>query len=149
MKGKKLCMTILAVAVIALGVFMVFDMDGAERKLCDAGVYDILTPELVEMYEREIAGESIVSDKTASQLERSAGRLGVDVNKLKALMLLQDLASKVNKDISLSELSAMNDMKLLGFFKQCAEDYMSTLPEERREELKKMVADAVKIPIIF
>ena len=149
MKGNRFCMTILAVAVIALGVFMVFDFEGAERKLCDAGVYDMLTPELVEMYEHEIAGESIVSNKTASQLERSAGRLGVELNKLKALMLLQDLASKVNRDISLSELAAMNDVKLLGFVKQCAQDYLSSLPEERREELKKKVSGAIKIPVVF
>ena len=149
MKVKKLYMTILAVAVIALGVFMVFDMEGAERRLCDAGVYDMLTPELVEMYEREIAGESVVSNKTAAQLERSASRLGVDLNKLKALMLLQDLASKVDRDISLSELAAMSDIKLFGFFKQCADDYMSTLPEARRDEIRKMVSDALKIPIVF
>ncbi|MDE7372490.1 MAG: hypothetical protein K2N18_00335 [Clostridia bacterium] len=149
MKGNKFWITILAVAVIALGVFMIFDMEGAERRLCDAGVYDILTPELVEMYEREIAGESIVSNKTPSQLERSAGRLGVDLNKLKAIMLIQDLASKVDRDISLNELAAMNDMKLLSFAKQCAEKYSSTLSEERIEELKKMISGAVKIPVVF
>ena len=149
MKANRFCIIAIAVAVIALCTFMVFDMEGAERRLCDAGVYDMLTPELVEMYEREIAGESVVSHKTQSQLERSAGRLGVEVNKLKALMLLQDLASKVDSDISLNDLAAMNDMKLLGFAKQCADKYMSGLSDERREELKKMISGAVKIPVVF
>lgn len=149
MKGNKIFITILAVAVIALGVFMVFDLEGAERRLCDAGVYDVLTPELIEMYEREIAGESIISNKTPSQLERSAGRLGVELSKLRALMLIQDLASKADSDISLNELASMNDMKLLAFAKQCAEKYASGLSEERREELKKMISGAVKIPVVF
>ena len=147
MKGKNLCLTILAVAVIALSVFAVFDFNEAERRLCDAGVYDILTPELVEMYEREIAGESVVSNKTQAQLERSAGRLNIDISKLKAVMLLQDLASKVDRDMSLNDLASMNDIKLLGFFKQCADVYLATLPEERQAELKKMVTDTVKLPI--
>ena len=149
MKANRFCIIAVAVAMIALCTFMVFDMEGAERRLCDAGVYDILTPELVEMYEREIAGESVVSHKTQSQLERSAGRLGVELSKLKALMLIQDLASKADSDISLDELASMSDIKLLGFAKQCAEKYMSGLSEERREELKKMISGAVKIPVVF
>ena len=149
MKRRNICLTILAVAVIAFGVFALFDFSEAERKLCDAGVYDMLTPELIEMYEREVAGESVISGKTQSQLERSAGRLNIEVNKLKALMLLQDLAGKVNRDISLNDLAAMSDMKLLTFAKQCADDYMGAQSEERQLELKKMVADALKIPINF
>ena len=101
------------------------------------------------MYEREIAGESVVSDKTQAQLKRMAGRLSVDLNKLKALMLLQDLAGMVNRDISLEELAAMNDMKLFAFFRQCGEEYLSTVPDERKEELKKMLSDCIKLPINF
>lgn len=148
MKFKNICLSVLAVALLALSAFSLFEFDDAERRLCDAaGVYDMLSPELVQIYEREIAGKAIVSDKSQSQLERSASRLSVDVNKLKALMLLQDLAGRTDSDISLSELALMSDMKLLALFKQCAESYMKTLPEERVEQLKKMFTDCIKLPI--
>ncbi|MCM1306191.1 MAG: hypothetical protein NC037_02085 [Bacteroides sp.] len=150
MKRRNIFSVIFAVVAIAISIAAIFDFDGAERKLCDAAnVYDMLTPELVEAYEREIAGESVVSDKTQSQLERSAARLGVEVNKLKALMMLQDLASKTGKDVSLNDLAAMSEIKLLGYFKQCVDDYMSSVPEERKEEIKKIVSDTLKIPVKF
>ena len=149
MKRRNLYLTAFAVIAIAISVFAVFDFNDAERRLCDAGVYEMLTPELVETYEREIAGESVVSGKTQAQLDRAASRLKIDVNKLKAIMLLQDLAGRVNRDISLDELAAMNDMKLLGLLKQCGDEYLSTLTDERRAELKKILAECVKFPIKF
>ena len=149
MKRRNLYFTAFAVIAIALSVFAVFDFNDAERRLCDAGVYDMLSPELVEIYEREIAGQSIVSSKTQAQLDRAAGRIGIDINKLKAIMLLQDLAGRVNRDISLDELAAMSDIKLLGFFKQCGDEYLATLTEERRSELKKMLTDCIKFPVRF
>lgn len=149
MKLKLFGMIFIAVLAVTMSAFAVFDLDNAERRLCEAGVYDMLSDELIEMYEREIAGEQIVSNKTATQLERTAGRLGIDAKKLKAIMLLQDLASKVSNDVSLSELAAMSDIKLLGFFKQNGEAYLDTLSEERRQELKQMLSDTLKLPIKF
>ena len=149
MKRRNIYMTAFAVIAIAISVFAVFDFNDAERRLCDAGVYDMLTPELVETYEREIAGESVVSGKTQAQLVRAASRLKIEINKLKAIMLLQDLAGRVNKDISLDELAAMNDIKLLSLLKQYGDEYLSTLTDERRAELKKILSDSVKLPIKF
>lgn len=143
MKRKNLILISCLAVVLAACVLSVSDFNDAERKLCDAGVYEMLTPELVEMYEREIAGESVVSQKTPAQLTRLAQRYNIEVNKLKAIMLLQDLAGKVDKEISLAELAAMNEMKLFAFFKQCGDAYLSTQSEERKTELKKMLADAV------
>ena len=141
---KNLTVLTLAVIAIAASAFAMFDFDSAERRYCDAGVYDMLNPNLIEMYENEIAGEQIVSDKSAAQLERTANRLGISIEKLKAIMLLQDLAGKTGRNASLSELAQMNDLKLLGYFKQCAKDYLSTLPEDRRAELEQMFKGAIK-----
>ena len=57
--------------------------------------------------------------------------------------MLQDLAARVGRSISLNELAAMNDFKLFSIFKQCAEDYLSTQPEGRRQELEKLMKDAL------
>ena len=133
--------------VVAVGAFAVFDLNFPDRKLCEAGVYDMLNDELIELYEREIAGENVVTGKSQAQLERTANKLGVDVKKLKAIMLLQDFAAMTGRNISLSELAVTSDMKLLALFKQCGEEYLNTLPEARRAELKKMLSDAIKMPI--
>lgn len=142
-------MIVLSVIAVALSVTCIFDFDDADRKLCDAGVYDLLTPELIEIYEREIACEKVVSQKTESQLARSAERLSVDVKKLKAIILLQDLAGRVNKDVSLDTLAKMNEVKLFGFFKQCGEAYLSTQSDERRAELNRMLSEQLPFPINF
>ncbi len=134
----------LAVIAIAACAFAVFDFDDAERRYCEAGVYDLLNDNLIDMYESEIAGERIVSDKSASQLKRTADRLGISAEKLKAIMLLQDLAGKTGRNASLSELAQMGDLKLLGYFKQCAKEYLATLPEERRAELEQKFKSAIK-----
>lgn len=145
MKRKNLIL--ISCLAVVLAVCVLADFNDAEYKLCDAGVYEMLTPELVEMYEREIAGEPVVSQKTTAQLARLAQRYNIEVNKLKAIMLLQDLAGKVNRDISLAELAAMNEMKLFAFFKQCGDEYLSTQSEERKAELKKMLADAIPFSV--
>ena len=149
MKRKIYGLMMIAVVAIALSVYAVYDFGNAERRLCEAGVYDLLNDELIDMYEREIAGEAIVSAKSTAQLERTANKLGIELNKLKAIMMLQDLASKTGNAVSLSELAEMSDIKLFGFFKQCGEAYLDTLPEARRQELKQMLTDALKIPIKF
>lgn len=134
----------LVLAIIAAGALAIFDMNSASRRYCNAGVYDKLTPELIEIYETEIANEQILSDKSQAQLERSANRLGISVEKLKAIMLLQDLAAKTGRNTSLSDLAEMNEIKLLGYCKQCADDYLKTLTPERKSELEQKLKNAIK-----
>ncbi|MDE7281421.1 MAG: hypothetical protein K2N36_06745, partial [Ruminiclostridium sp.] len=109
------------------------------------GVYDLLTDELIQTYETEIAGETIVSDKSASQLKRIADRLNISVEKLRAIMLLQDLAGKTGRNVSLSELADMSDIKLFTLLKDCGDDYMSTLTPERRAELEQKLKKSLNI----
>lgn len=147
MKRTKPCVFALFILIVAAMLFSaaVFTFDeGESRKLCSAAsVYDMLNPRIIEIYETEIAGESVVSDMSAATLSRTAERLGISVEKLKAVLMLQDLAARVGRSVSLNELAAMNDLKLFTFFKQCAEDYLSTQPEGRRQELEKLLKDAL------
>lgn len=148
MKLTKPFVFALFIAIIAAMLFSaaVFTFDEAEnRKLCSAAsVYDMLNPRIIELYETEIAGERVVSDISAATLSRTADRLGISVEKLKAVLMLQDLAARVGRNVSLNELAAMNDFKLFSLFKQCAEDYLSTQPEGRRQELEKLLKDALR-----
>ena len=137
---------VLSVFISALCFAAVYQNEECDRQLCDAsGIYDMLNEDIVKLYEKEIAGESIVSGASSSQLDRNAKRFNVDVQKLKAIMLLQDLAAKSGRNVSLAELAAMNDLKLISYFKQCAKDYLLTLPQERQEELERMFKSAAKL----
>ena len=142
---KGITAALLAAIAIFASTLMIYDFNDAERKYCEASVYDILNDELIEMYETEIAGEQIVSDKSASQLKRIADRFGIPVEKLRAIMLLQDFAGKTGRNVSLSDLAAMSDIKLFTMFKDCADDYMATLTPERRAELEQKLKKSLKI----
>lgn len=104
--------------------------------VCEAyDMYDTLTPEIIQLYEEEIAGEQIVSNKSQERLERLAQTLGISLSKTKAVLLLQDFASRTGESMSLSALAKMNDMKLISFAKQRASVYLSGLTPERKEYL--------------
>ena len=107
-------------------------------------IYDMLSPELISIYETEIAGEPIVSKLGDAKLQRTADRLEITVAKLKAIMLLQDLCARVGEDITLSRLATMKDFALIKLAKEQAEKYAATLPETRRSELKEKFLAAIK-----
>lgn len=134
---KSVTAALFAAIAIAVGVFATFDFDGAPKKYCEAGVYDLLNADVIELYETDIAGEKIISNQSATQLARKASRLDIPVEKLKAVLLLQDFAGRTGRSVNLSELAEMSDLKLLALFKQCADDYLGTQPQGRRAELEQ------------
>ena len=134
----------LVLAIVTAGTLAIFDMNSATRRYCNAGVYDMLNPSLIELYESEIFGEEVLSGKSQAQLERAANKLGISVEKLKAITLLQDFAAMTGRNVSLTDLAEMNDVKLIGYFKQCADDYLKTITPERRSELEQKLKRAMK-----
>lgn len=99
-------------------------------------VYDRITPEMIELYEKEIAGEKFLSDAHPAKLVKLAGKLGVGLQKLKALMVLQDLAARTGENFKLTDLAAMGDADLIKTAKRCCKAYGDTLTDERKSELK-------------
>lgn len=121
------------VAVIFASLFIV----KTEKQVCDAkSVYNLITPKIVEFYETEIANEAVLSNKTDAQLKRTAKALSIDIDKTRAIILLQDFASRTGDSVNLSTLAKMNELKLLSFAKDRAEIYLKDLPPERVEYLK-------------
>lgn len=112
-------------------------MTGAEG---DSAVMERLlkfvTPELIGTYEENIAKEPFVSEASPAKLRRLSRRLSVSEQKLKALMLLQDLAARSGDKVSLEDLAALGDSDLIKTAKRYMEAYGETLSEEERESLK-------------
>lgn len=115
-----------------------------EEAAYGGGVYDLLTPELIEVYEREISEGPVVSDKPAAMISRVAKTLDISEAKLKTIMLIQDLAARMDEDVSLSRLAEMSDLELLIYAKDRGTAYAAKLPPERRQELKNMLLAALK-----
>lgn len=118
------------------------DAKTAEIRVASAeGVADILaeklTPEMIDVYEQYVAGEKFLSSASAAKLNRIAKALNVSVQKLKVLMLMQDLAARTGEKISLDELAALKDADLIRKGKHLADEYGKTLSEEERKELKE------------
>ena len=63
--------------------------EAKDKNVCEAGsVFDLLTPKVVEFYEKEIAGEKVLSDKSDAQLASIAKRYDITVQKASAVIVL-------------------------------------------------------------
>lgn len=117
-----------------------------ETDLC--GVADLfltrLTPEVIAVYEKCIAGKEIVSGRTEAELSLAADRLGVTEQKLKALILLADLMARTSKPVPLSALASLGDGELLRLARRHAKMYAESIPEEERDALKAEFRAALK-----
>ncbi len=141
-KISVIILSLILLTVCTLGTVRL--LSSAESPAYGTSVYDLLTPELISMYEREISLCPIVGNKPEAFLERTAQNLGISTAKLKAVMLLQDLAARLDENVSLSHLAAMSDLELIVYAKERATTYANTLAPERREQLKSMLFAALK-----
>lgn len=110
-----------------------------------ADIYDALTPGVIKLYEREISAEPILSRMSERSVEAIANSLSVSVGKAKALIILQDFAARNGQEVGLEKLAEMSDIKLLKFAKGVADKYVAKIGEKRKEELKAMLLDELKM----
>lgn len=145
MNRAKICGFILLAALVAVCVTGGIQATaGHDPEAYAASIFDKLTPEIIKTYETEIAGAPVVSDKSSAMLERTANSLKISTNKLKTIMLLQDLAARVGEEISLSALADMSDIELFIYAKDKGTTYANSLSPERREQLKTLLLNALK-----
>lgn len=95
-----------------------------------------ITPEFIAVYENKVARAQIVSDMSEAEISLAASELNVSEQKLKALLLLQDLVSRTSKPVPVSALAGLSDGELFRLARRAAKTYAETLSESEREELK-------------
>ena len=103
----------------------------------DGGILSMLTPELIAAYEKNIAGEELISGMPDLKLERLAERFGTSAQRMRGLILLRDMAARTGKGVSLAELAKESDLELLRRAKQCADIYLASLSDEEKEHLER------------
>lgn len=107
-------------------------------------VIDRLTPEVIAVYERRIAGAPLLSEKSEAELSLAASELKLSVKKYEALVLLADLMARTSKPVPLSLLASLGDGELLRLARKHAKLYADTLTEEERDSLKAEFKAALK-----
>lgn len=131
--------TILAAGGICLVValFVICGCFSAPREVAEAGLCDLLTPEIVKFYEEEIAKEQVLSSKSEQNVKAIATRFEIDEQKAKCAVLLFDFSKRTGGGITFPEIANMSEFKMLAFAKQRGEIYGQTLSKEDKEELKQ------------
>ena len=107
-------------------------------------VIDRLTPEVIAVYERRIAGAPLLSEKSEAELSLAASELKLSVKKYEALVLLADLMARTSKPVPLSLLASLGDGELLRLARKHAKLYAASLTEEERDSLKEEFKAALK-----
>lgn len=117
--------------------FMPGEEDGTQIS-CGISEYVLgkITPEFIALYEEKVAHADVVTGMSEAELSLAADNLGIDVRKMKALLLLQDLVSRTSRPVPVSVLADMSDGDLLRLARKSAKAYASSLSESEREELK-------------
>ena len=107
-------------------------------------VIDRLTPEVIAVYERRIAGAPLLSEKSEAELSLAASELKLSVKKYEALVLLADLMARTSKPVPLSLLASLGDGELLRLARRHTKLFADTLTEEERDSLKAEFKAALK-----
>ena len=107
-------------------------------------VIDRLTPEVIAVYERRIAGAPLLSEKSEAELSLAASELKLSVKKYEALVLLADIMARTSKPVPLSLLASLGDGELLRLARRHAKLYAASLTEEERDSLKDEFRAALK-----
>lgn len=129
----------ISVAFFAILFALLFALPMSQHSAQAGNIYDMLSDELVELYEREIAGCKVVTQYSAAQLDNMSKTLNVYEKKLEAVLLLQDLSVRVGENKGVGELAKMSDVALISYAGKIGKKYADTLSEERKEQLRSML----------
>lgn len=108
------------------------------KDVCDgASVLDILSPKVIDFYESEIAHNKVVTSKSDEWLERVGTRYDISVQKVKAVLVVQNFCKLCGEEKTFSELAKCSDYELFSIVKEHVEVYLNTLDDTQKEGLKQ------------
>lgn len=118
------------------------------KDVCDgAGVLDILSPKVIEFYESEIAHDKVVTSKSEEWLERVGARYGISVQKVKAVLVVQDFCGLCGEEKTFAYLAICSDYELFAIVKGNVEVYLNTLEDAQKDELKQKASELFSLKI--
>lgn len=137
----KRCMVLSVICACILS-FALCSMAFMSKDVCDgASVLDILSPKVIEFYESEIAHNKVVTNRSEEWLERVADRYNISVQKVKAVLVVQDFCGLCGENKTFAELAKCSDYELFAIVKEHIEEYLNSLDDAQKEELKEKGSD--------
>ncbi|MDR2634684.1 MAG: hypothetical protein LBC13_01740 [Clostridiales bacterium] len=109
-------------------------------------LYDLITPEYIEFYEKHISKEPVITNVSRRKLTRIASSYNVSENKVRAVLACQNLAALNGRRMSVSELMKLPERDFIKLIAQQTQIFTDNLSEEEKiilnEEFKKLKAPA-------
>lgn len=134
---KSTSIAILFIVVFALFLSVSLEVE-AQEQVCEAfSVYDMLSPKIISFYESEIAGEKVISNKSAKQIEGVASRFSISVQKAKGVMLVYDFCNRTGGGTDFPTIAQMSEKQVIELVKARAKVYEQSLTPEKKKELKR------------
>ena len=121
-----------------------FPTNGSALAKSESPLYQKLNDAVVRLYEEEIAGEPIVTRLEERAISNLAEANGFSLKKAQALLILQDLSTRVGEARTFKDLSTLSDYKIFKFGKHCVDSYAKTLSKDKKDELKRKFLEAIK-----
>ena len=111
--------------------------DNPETRVARAsGIEDMVTDELIEFYEKEIAKDNFISSMTTMKKNRLMSAYDINEKRLYLTLILQDLGARVDNHKDFNQIAQMNDKQLFSYGKTLVLSFIDTLTEEEKARLK-------------
>ena len=121
-------------------------LDNPETKVARAsGIEDMVTDELIEFYEKEIAKDTFISSMTTMKKNRLMSAYDISEKRLYLTLILQDLGARVDDHKDFNQIAQMNDKQLFSYGKTLVLSFIDTLTEEEKARLKDGFKSALGI----
>lgn len=132
---------IIVLTVLFFAIFnVVCDKSATKNQsdICEAfSVFDMVSPKIVDFYESEIAGETVVSDKSAKQIENIAQKYSISDKKVQGVLIAYDFCKRTGGGIDFPTIAKMSDGNIIALVKARAKVYEQTISEEKKADLKR------------
>lgn len=130
--------TLLALTILFLAL-------SPSPSVAQGAFFDNLAKEsVIRFYEDEIAGEPFVSKMSQSQFDLLQRTYNLSQQRLRLLLVLEDLGARVGNHKDLAEMSKMKDNQLFSYGKSLVVSYIDTLSEEDKDKLKAGFKEALE-----
>lgn len=106
------------------------------RVACASGIEDMVTDELIEFYEKEIAKDAFISSMTTMKKNRLMSAYDINEKRLYLTLILQDLGARVDNHKDFNQIAQMNDKQLFSYGKTLVLSFIDTLTEGEKARLK-------------
>lgn len=119
-----------------------------DKNVCKAiSVFDMVSPKIIDFYESEIAGEKVVSDKSAKQIENIAQKYSISDKKAQGVLIVYDFCKRTGGGMDFPTIAKMTDGKIIALVKARAKVYEQSISEEKKADLKRKSKEILGISI--